>query len=93
MQASSKTTFTNLQQELLKLYARQVSDEDLKNIRELIGAYFAGRLTSLADAAWDKNRWTQQDIRYFERIQPTFPALLRKDYDLFVTNEILKSIS
>ncbi|MET7256170.1 hypothetical protein [Dyadobacter fermentans] len=62
MPATSKTTLTNLQQELLQLYARQISEEDLKNIRELIGAYFAGRLTSLADAVWDKNGWTQQDM-------------------------------
>jgi len=34
----------------------------LKNIKELIGAYFAGQLTSLADAAWEKNGWTQQDM-------------------------------
>lgn len=62
MQAIPKTKFTNLQEELLQLYARQVSEEDLKNIRELIGAYFAGRLTSLADASWEKNGWTQQDM-------------------------------
>ena len=43
---------TNLQQELLKLYAQQVSETDLQNIRELIGRYFADRLTSLADKAW-----------------------------------------
>lgn len=62
MQATSKNTLTNLQQELLELYARQISEEDLKNIRELIGAYFAGRLTSLADVAGGKNGWTQQDM-------------------------------
>jgi hypothetical protein len=62
MQATSEKAFTNLQMELLQLYARQVSEEDLKNIRELIGAYFAGRLTTLADAAWEKNGWTQQDM-------------------------------
>jgi hypothetical protein len=62
MPATSKTNFTNLQQELLQLYSRQVSEEDLKNIKELIGAYFAGRLTSLADASWEKNGWTQQDM-------------------------------
>ena len=62
MQAAPKTNLTNLQQELLQLYARQVSEEDLKNIKELIGAYFAGRLTALADTAWEKNGWTQQDM-------------------------------
>jgi len=38
MQATQKTSYTNLQLELLELYARQVSEEDLKNIKELIGA-------------------------------------------------------
>ena len=45
---------TNLQQELLKLYAQQVSETDLQNIRTLIGQYFANRLTSLADKAWEE---------------------------------------
>ncbi|OJV17645.1 MAG: hypothetical protein BGO21_01145 [Dyadobacter sp. 50-39] len=62
MQATQKTSYTNLQLELLELYARQVSEEDLKNIKELIGAYFAGRLSSFADTAWNKNGWTQQDM-------------------------------
>ncbi|GAB2777298.1 hypothetical protein GCM10027275_20400 [Rhabdobacter roseus] len=57
-----KTPFTNLQQELLQLYARDVSEEDLVNIKELIGQYFAERLSGLADAAWDRNHWTQQDM-------------------------------
>lgn len=62
MPATAKTNLTNLQQELLHLYAQQVSEEDLKNIKELLGAYFAGRLTSHADAAWDKSGWAQQDM-------------------------------
>ena len=62
MQSIKKTTFTNLQQELLQLYARQVSEEDLLNIKRLIGVYFAKRLTALADTAWEANEWTQQDM-------------------------------
>jgi hypothetical protein len=57
-----KTPFSNLQQELLQLYSRKVSDEDLINIKELIGKYFAQRLTKLADDAWDDQGWTQQDM-------------------------------
>lgn len=34
---------TNLQQELLQLFARQVSEADLLNIRALLGQYFAKR--------------------------------------------------
>lgn len=53
---------TNLQQELLKLYAQQVSDADLQNIRELIGQYFTNRLTTLADKAWEQQGWSEQTM-------------------------------
>ena len=53
---------TNLQQELLKLYAQQVSESDLLNIRELIGHYFANRLTILADKAWQQQGWSEQTM-------------------------------
>jgi len=45
---------TNLQQELLKLYAQEVSESDLQNIRGLIGQYFADRFTTVADKAWEQ---------------------------------------
>ncbi len=53
---------TNLQRELLKLFAQQVSEADLQNIRTLIGQYFAQRLTGLADHAWEKQGWTAQTM-------------------------------
>ena len=53
---------TNLQQEILKLYAQQVSETDLLNIRALIGQYFAQRLTRLADHAWEQQGWTAQTM-------------------------------
>jgi hypothetical protein len=62
METVLKTPFSNIQQELLKMYTHQVSDEDLLNIKEIIGQYFAKRLSSLADKAWEKNSWTQQDM-------------------------------
>jgi len=53
---------TNLQQELLKLYAQQVSENDLQNIRALLGQYFANRLTMLADKAWEQQGWSDQTM-------------------------------
>ena len=53
---------TNLQQELLKLFAQQVAEADLVNIRALIGQYFAQRLTNRADQAWAENGWTAQTM-------------------------------
>lgn len=62
MSSIAKTQFSNIQQELLQLYSRQVSEEDLVNIKELIGQYFATRVTKLADDAWDRNNWTDGDM-------------------------------
>ena len=57
-----KMPFTNIQQELLRLYSHQVTDTDLIEIKDLIGKYFAKRLTKIADAAWEKNKWTDEDM-------------------------------
>lgn len=57
-----KTPFTNIQQELLRLYAHQVADTDLIEIKNLIGNYFAKRLSQMADVAWEKNNWSDEDM-------------------------------
>lgn len=58
----SSEHFTNLQQELLRLFAHQVDENDLLQIKDLIGKYFANRLSSMADDAWNQNQWTDQDM-------------------------------
>ena len=57
-----KSPLSNVQIELLKLYAHQVDEKDLIAIKDLIGDYFAKRLSDIADAAWDKNGWTDEDM-------------------------------
>ena len=44
-----KIPFTNIQQELLRLYSHQVADADLIEIKDLIGKYFAKRLSQMAE--------------------------------------------
>jgi hypothetical protein len=51
------TPFSNLQLELLKLYAHDVSEPDLKNIKHIVGEYFAKQLVQTGDNAWQKNNW------------------------------------
>ena len=46
--------FSNLQLELLKLFARDGADEDLKAIKDLVAQYFAQKATLLANKAWDE---------------------------------------
>ena len=53
--------FTNLQLELLKVFSRQVSDDDVKAIRKMLLNYFSEKAINLADQTWDKNGWTESD--------------------------------
>ncbi len=57
-----KLPFSNIQTELLKLYSHQISDYDLIQIKEMIGQYFAKRLSGLADETWEKNGWTNDEM-------------------------------
>jgi hypothetical protein len=60
--ASIQTPFSNLQLELLKLYSHGISDEQLKEVKELLAKYFAQKSIQEADKAWDKNGWTNDDM-------------------------------
>ena len=53
---------SNIQLELLKLYANNVNDTDLLAIRKMIADYFAQRLINKADEVWEKNSWTNEDM-------------------------------
>lgn len=66
---------SNVQLELLKLYANDVPDEQLKEIKLLLGRYFAEKATSLMDnfmaseglKADDMIKWAQEHDRYENR--------------------------
>jgi len=54
-------SFSNLQKELLKLYAEGISDEDLLQIRLMISNYFANKATkSMDDFLKEKNISTEE---------------------------------
>lgn len=55
------TPLTNLQLELLRVFAREVSENDVLAIRKMLADYFAEKAINLADEAWDKNGWTAED--------------------------------
>jgi hypothetical protein len=51
----------NLQLELLKVFSRWVTDDDITAIRKMLSNYFAEKAMDLADNAWDNNGWTAKD--------------------------------
>jgi hypothetical protein len=46
---------SNMQLALLQLYTRNVSEEDLAAIKDLVAQFFAQKAMALADKAWDEN--------------------------------------
>lgn len=59
--AETYPSLSNLQLELLKLYAQNVSNQDLTNIRDLIAQYFAEQAMDMADQVWEDKGWTDED--------------------------------
>lgn len=57
------TKLSNIQLELLKLYANHVSDEDILAIKRLIALYFAEKAIQEADRLWGEKGWTQETMR------------------------------
>jgi hypothetical protein len=54
--------FSNMQLELLNLFNRDISEEDLKAIKRLITKYLAEKLSLLADKVWEDKGLTNQDM-------------------------------
>ncbi len=50
------------QLEILKLFTRELEENDLIEIKRLIVTYLAGKVTRMADDIWDKNNWTNDDM-------------------------------
>ncbi len=53
---------SNVQLELLKLFSRDIGDNDLKEIKKLIVAYLSKKLLSEADKVWDKKNWSNENM-------------------------------
>ena len=58
----SKPPLSNLQLQLLQLYADGVSDEDLKAIQRLIAYYFADKASDEAAEVWKEKGYTAEQL-------------------------------
>lgn len=58
----SKSPLSNLQLQLLKLYAAGISDEDLKAIQRMIARYFADKASAEAQEVWADKGYTAEQI-------------------------------
>jgi hypothetical protein len=61
-QSNPSQKMSNLQLELLKLYARGVSDEELSAIRDMLANFFANKLMDEVDAVWEKKGYSNETM-------------------------------
>jgi hypothetical protein len=53
---------SNLQLELLRLYGNGVSDETLREVKDIPAKYFADRATNEMDSVWNDKGLTEQGM-------------------------------
>jgi hypothetical protein len=55
---AQQAKMSNIQLELLKMYANNVSDNDLSEIKELLIDFFAQKITKNAAQIWEEKGYT-----------------------------------
>jgi hypothetical protein len=53
---------SNVQEELLKLYSQNLSPEELKDLKTVLGKYFARKSTKEADRIWDNKKYSNETM-------------------------------
>ena len=62
MIATVSPKLSNLQLELLQLYAQNVNDDDLIAIKKLIARYFADKAMDAMDSLWEERGYTNDTM-------------------------------
>ena len=57
------TILSNMQKELLKLYATNIPEKQLLEIKLLLSNYFAVKATEEMDNLWEKNNWNEETMK------------------------------
>ena len=60
---AAEAPLNQYQLEILKLFTREMDDNDLIEIKRLIVQYLANKITKMADEVWDSNDWTNDDMK------------------------------
>ena len=52
----------NAQVELMKLFSTNLSESDLKDLKELLSRFYAEKAVNAADEVWDQKGLTNEDM-------------------------------
>lgn len=57
-----KYPLNNAQMELMKLFGTNLSNNDLKDLKNLLSRFFADKAIKAADHIWDEKGFTNEDM-------------------------------
>lgn len=57
------TTLSNMQKELLKLYATDIPDQQLQEIKAILSEYFANKASDGFDQIWEEKNWDEKTMK------------------------------
>ena len=71
--AALEGRLNNAQRELLLLFNEDLSESDLLFLKRVLVRFKAERLMDKADAIWDKENWTEEDVKRLLNIKMRTP--------------------
>ncbi len=57
-----QTPLSNVQLELLKMFSRDLSEQDLLNLRRLLARFLAEKASDELDQLWDERGWSDETM-------------------------------
>jgi hypothetical protein len=79
MMTSNK--MSNLQLELLELYATSVSEDELRDIKQLISLYYAQKAIAAADQVWEEQNLSNQVMQQWMNKKMRTPYSVQRTSD------------
>lgn len=63
MNKSSQTPLSNIQQEMLKVFANDIPQEDLKELKKIIAQFLLKKARLKADNIWEEKGYSDEKLK------------------------------
>ena len=63
MKNSSQTPLSNVQQEILKVFANDIPEEDLKELKKVMARFLLNKARMKADKIWEERGYSDEKLK------------------------------
>jgi hypothetical protein len=71
---------TNAQIEILEIFKQDLSDDEMLELRRLLVAFKAERVSNMLNTLWEKNDWTNDTMQSWTKEHNRTPYKSQNDY-------------